>query len=361
MSNGEAWRRQRSMIRPALSQMGLRGARRHMDAAIESFAGRLRRAADTGAPVALDQELSHVTADIIFRTIFAEPIEGREAGIIFDGFVTIQALSNRLSVRKLLYSLRTARPARSAPFNEACRRIRDTIGRMVERHGPGAAPSAGMAEELAGAVDPATGRGFDREELIDQIAVFFLAGHETTASLLTWALIILAELPEFTARLRAEVDGLDPSAEDVQAELPLLRSVLRETLRLYPPVSFLMRRPLEPDEVRGFRLRPSDIVVVSPWVMHRHAQLWRDADRFDPDRFAPEHADAIVRDSYIPFGLGPRACPGAAFATLESVLILARLLAEFELEPVGSASVRPTARLTLRPPSPVLRRVRRRA
>ena len=367
VSNGETWRRQRAMIRPALSQMSLRGAHPHMAAAADDCVARLEAAAAAGSPIALDAAFSHVTADVIFRTIFSEPIEAEEAHAVFEAFATVQTLSDQLSVRRLLYAARTGRPSRPKAFEAAARLIRDTIGRMVDRR-LAAFPKAGadgrdIAAELTEAAEPGTGRRFDREELIDQIAVFFLAGHETTASLLTWTVVILAAVPDVTARIRAEIAALGPgppSLDTLQNGLPFLRGALREVLRLYPPVGFLMRTPLAPDRVRGFDLRPGDVVVISPWTMHRHTLLWPNPDRFDPERFAPERAGAIVRDSYIPFGLGPRICPGAAFALLESTLILARLLGAFAFEPAVPDAIRATARLTVRPRGSVMCRVSRR-
>ncbi|MBP0493901.1 cytochrome P450 [Pararoseomonas indoligenes] len=364
VANGSSWRRQRDMIRPAMSGIALSRAYPHMGAAVADCVARVAAQARAGKPFALDAELSHVTADVVFRTIFSEPIEAEEAMTVFEAFARFQVLSDQLAPWKLLYSGRPPTPPQAAGFRAACAAIRGTLGRMVDRRlASGAAAGRDIADALIGATDPETGRAFTREELVDQIAVFFLAGHETTASMLTWALVILANLPGATARIRAEADALgqgEPSLEALQAGLPYTKRVLREVLRLYPPVGFLVRSPLAPDKVRRWTLQPGDLVVVSPWVIHRHRGFWKDPDLFDPDRFLPERAADIPKDAYIPFGLGPRICPGAAFATVESTLLLARLMGNFDITPVSPASIQPSARLTIRPNGTVLCQARAR-
>ena len=368
ISNGSRWRHQREMIRPALSHISLRSAYSHMQAAVDACVERMDAAAARDMPVSLDVELSHVTADVIFRTIFSEPIDSHEAHAVFEAFATIQTLSDQVSVRRILYATRRTGPSRPEAFLAACRRIRDTLGRMVDRRlARGPATACGrrdIADDLAGASDGGTGRGFGRDELVDQIAVFFLAGHETTASLLTWTFVILANVPDVADRIRSEIRDLDletAGLEPLQNGLPYLRGVLREVLRLYPPVGFITRTPLEPDLVRGFRLQPNDLIVMSPWVLHRHKELWRNPDRFDPERFSSERAGEIARDSYIPFGLGPRVCPGTSFALLESTLIVARLLSRFKVVPIAPGRIAPIGRLTVRPNGSVLCKVTRAA
>ncbi|MCR0985258.1 cytochrome P450 [Roseomonas populi] len=362
VANGRSWRRQRDLIRPAMSQMALSKAYPHMGAAVADCVARVAAHARAGKPFALDAELSHVTADVVFRTIFSEPIEAGEAATVFEAFTRFQALSDQLAPWKLLYSRKHAAPPQAAGFRAACAAIRGTLGRMVDRRLAAGSPAGrDIADALIAAADPDTGRGFTREELVDQIAVFFLAGHETTASMLTWAFVILANLPEAAERIRAEAEELGegtPGLDAIQAGLPYTKRVLREVLRLYPPVGFLVRSPLAPDKVRRWTLQPRDIVVVSPWVIHRHRVFWKDPDIFDPDRFLPERASGITKDSYIPFGLGPRVCPGAAFATVESTLLLARLLQHFDIAPTAPARIQPTARLTIRPNGTVLCRAR---
>ena len=200
--------------------------------------------------------------------------------------------------------------------------------------------------------DRETGAPFTREELIDQLGVFFLAGHETTASALTWAFYILASRPEIAARIKDEADtvfGGGPVDFDGAKQLVFARSVFRETLRLYPPITFMPRVAMKAGHVGRYRIRKGALVMISPWTLHRHEAYWVKPDVFDPDRFMPGRESELVEGAYIPFGSGPHTCVGAGFALIESVVILARLCRRFRFEVENPDTVRPAARLTTRP------------
>jgi len=205
-----------------------------------------------------------------------------------------------------------------------------------------------MLGTLMQATDPVSGATLSETDLIDQVGTLFLAGHETSASTLAWALYLLAHQPDVQDAVRQEVDELwrnrPPQFGDTRL-LETTHNVFRETLRLYPPIAFYVRESKEPSCLRGKPVAKGDMVLVSPWVMHRHEGQWAEPDTFDPQRFS---RDGLSRSSYLPFGLGERACPGAAFATQESVLILALLLRRYRVLPVSGHIPMPSARLTLR-------------
>ena len=200
--------------------------------------------------------------------------------------------------------------------------------------------------------DEQTGERFSRAELIDQIGVFFLAGHETTASVLTWVFFILSQQPDVADRIANDVQQL-VGDEPVQLEhirqLPYVKNVFREVLRLYPPITFLPRVATAPTHIGGKRIKRGAMIMISPWTAHRNATQWENADRFDPDRFDSEctrHGDSGIHMS---FGVGPRVCIGASFATTEAVLIIARLARRYRFTASSADTVRPVARLTTRP------------
>jgi cytochrome P450 len=214
--------------------------------------------------------------------------------------------------------------------------------------------------DLVAARDATTGEGFTRKELIDQIGVFFLAGHETTASVMTWAFFILSQRPEVVERMRAEINAVVGSGEVELAhvkKLEFVRDVFREALRLYPPITFIPRVAAEDTQIGRYRAKKGTMIMIAPWTTHRHHALWPDPDRFDPDRFM---RDEIIPGSYMPFGLGPRICVGAAFATIESGLMLARLVRRYDFEAIAPEEIKPVARLTTRPAREIMMRVRRR-
>jgi cytochrome P450 len=194
--------------------------------------------------------------------------------------------------------------------------------------------------------------------LIEQSATMLAAGHETTAVSLFWSAYLIASLPEVQARIAAEAAPLDlgpAGASAALAELRFTRAVVDETLRLYPPAFSIVRQAKAADDAAGVPVPARAVVLIVPWVLHRHRRLWSDPDRFDPARFLSD-AEPPTRFSYLPFGAGPRACIGAQFALTETVLVLARLVQAFRIELADDRPVQPVARITLQPDhSPLFR------
>jgi cytochrome P450 len=325
----------------------------------------------------VEVEMTHVAADIILRTILSQPLDGGDALKIFEAFGRYQALAPRLMM-PAFFGLRWLRPwwqvRRSRRAAEEIRELLVTLIRpryeayqAAVARGEADDPAAGddLLASLLRVRDERSGRGFDFDELVDQVAMLFLAGHETSASALSWSLHLLAHSPAVQERLCAEarpqLDALrgDPG---VLKDLPLARNVFREALRLFPPVGFLARQAAQSCPMRDKRVPAGASVVVSPWLIHRHRELWARPDEFDPDRFAegaaePEGAPApreSQRRAYLPFGMGPRVCIGATFALQEATLVLATLAAHFRFEPVPGHVPEPVGRLTIRADNGIL-------
>ncbi|MFK8032153.1 MAG: cytochrome P450, partial [Gammaproteobacteria bacterium] len=230
------------------------------------------------------------------------------------------------------------------------------------RLGPDAPQINDIVSAVIAARDADSGEPFTRDELIDQIGVFFLAGHETTASVLTWIFYILSVRPDVCQRMRREIDDVvgdgEVAIEHVK-RLSYVRNVFREALRLYPPITFIPRVAAEATTIGKFRVKKGAMIMISPWTAHRNSKLWQNADRFDPDRFDKGDGEED-RGAFMSFGLGPRVCVGAAFATIESGLILARLVRRYDFLIENPQEVRPVARLTTRPAKEIQVRVKRR-
>ena len=364
VSSGATWRRQRRMIDPAFSHMRLDHAFPAMVAAVDAYERHLDVAAERGETVSLDRTMSHLTADIICRATFSYPLESRVAHEVFEAFAVFERSVAQVELRQLILGRPWARVEQREPALAACRSIRRLIGEMLDEHLAAGARFDDIASAVIAARDADTGEAFSREELIDQLGVFFLAGHETSASALTWAFFIAMTQPEVLARLRDEIDGVfgdGPIELSTLRGLEYLRNVFRETLRLYPPITFIPRVALRDTAIDGLGLRRGTMVMISPWVIHRHRALWKDPDAFDPDRFAAGREGESAPGAYLPFGVGPRVCVGAAFATAEATLILARLLRRYDFEAIDPQRVRPAARLTTRPAAPIVCRVRLRS
>jgi cytochrome P450 len=363
VSSGPQWRRQRRMIDPAFSHMRVNRSFDAIQAGVNAYNSMLDARAATGEAFSLDAAMSHLTADIICRTIFTQSLASQTARDVFASFGEFERHVANTEIRRLLFGKPFAKIPQNARVLACCERIRRHIGDLLD---PRLDPNAPAIDDIVGAVisatDTETGERFTREELIDQIGVFFLAGHETTASVLTWTFFILSQRPEFADRIRSEVAEVAGSGEirlEHTKQLVFTRRVFREAMRLYPPITFIPRVVQQSTELAGMALKRGTMVMIAPWTIHRHPATWADADRFNPDRFANE-AD-IPTGAYIPFGLGPRICVGAAFATIESTLILARLTRDYDFTPLEPGRVRPVARLTTKPASEITCRVRRRA
>ncbi len=365
VSDGAAWRRQRAMVDPAFSHMGISRAFRWMAAAMDDHEARLDRVADSGEALSLDAGMSHLTADIICRTIFSRSLEDDVSRGVFSAFAEFERSVASVDIRALLIGKPWGHVSQPRRVLDACESIRAHVRAMLEpRLAAGAREGGDIAGDLIAARDPATGEGFSLEELIDQIGVFFLAGHETTASVLTWAFFILSQRPEIVARMRVEIDavaGSGPIELGHVKKLEFTRDVFREALRLYPPITFIPRVAAEDTVIGGFQARKGAMVMIAPWTIHRHKDLWRDADLFDPDRFSDPSQKDSVANAYLPFGQGPRVCVGAAFATIESGLILARLIRRYDIAALAPEKVKPVARLTTRPAEEIMVRWTRRA
>lgn len=367
-TNGAAWRRQRTMMDPAFAHARLDVAFPRMRDAARAMQERLSRLPD-GAELDIEIEMTHVTADIIFRTIFSQPMEGEDAARVFRAFARYQALAPRLMLPALFGLRWLAWPWLRRASREAAAEIRELLRAMLEPRWraqlAGEPPAAqDILQAFMEARDPADGQGFSFDELVDQVAMLFLAGHETSASALTWATWLLANSPEVQERASAEartVLGSEEPTPTANRRLTLIWNVFRETLRLFPPVGFFVREATQTCPMRNKTVPAGASVVVAPWLIQRHRTLWRDPDAFDPDRYVVDHGSKeSLRQAWLPFGMGQRVCLGAAFAQQEGALILATLLAGWRLEAVPGHVPEPVGRLTIRSANGVRLRLYRR-
>lgn len=203
---------------------------------------------------------------------------------------------------------------------------------------------------LLSAADPETGVGLSDAEVRANILTFIGAGHETTANALTWTAYLLSCHPQWRERAEAEADAILAQEDAPEVEkMPVIRAVLEESMRLYPPAASLTREAIGRDRIGRERIAPGTRIIVSPWLVHRHKLLWTDPDLFNPARFLPGAREKIDRFAFIPFGAGPRICIGMGFAMQEAVILLAHVLKNFRLETWPGQMVEPVQRVTLRP------------
>ncbi|MDC0343655.1 cytochrome P450 [bacterium] len=351
LTNGTQWERQRRIIDPAFEGGKLRHSFRPMWEAGEAAVARLRQQGE--GPLEIEAETSHAAADVIFRTLFSIPIDHEVASEVFDKFRDYQRSQPILNLAAFVpLPSWVPRPHRRKT-RAAARQIRALITRLtVERMAAierGDAPDD-LATRIMTTPDPQTGARFDTAEMVDQVAIFFLAGHETSASALAWALYLMALYPEWQERLANEAAALEemPGEFSVMGRLRLSRDVFRETLRLYPPVPMMVREASCPERFRDRDIPKGAQLVLSPWHLHRHERLWDNPDGFDPDRWQTENGKTCMREAYMPFSSGARVCPGAGFAMAEGPLLLSMILRAFRVERVEQRDPVPVAHLTVR-------------
>jgi unspecific monooxygenase len=222
---------------------------------------------------------------------------------------------------------------------------------MAERRAAGktdGAPPRDLFDLMGDARDPETGKAFTDEQLGDEVATMILAGHETTATALFWALYLLALDPMNQDKVAAEVKGLPVNAAADLDRLKFTRAVLDETMRLYPPVFLIARAAKAADAIAGHPVKPNDVILIAPWLLHRHEKLWFNPNAFVPQRFMPP-APPPDRFAYLPFGVGARICIGAHFALVEATLALAKLIGVFRVELADTTPVLPIGVVTTQP------------
>jgi len=349
LTNGETWKRQRRIIDPAFEGGRLRETFPAMWDAAEATAKRLEGQA--GQVVEIEAETSHAAADVIFRTLFSLPIEHEVARAVFDEFRNFQRSQPILNLGAFLPLPRWMPRLFRKDTRASAARIRALITKLTaERMGQieaGTAPDD-LATKIMTQSDPVTGETFDTDEMVDQVAIFFLAGHETSASALAWALYLVATHPEWQTRLAEEAQALETCDFTVMSKLKLSRDVFREALRLYPPVPMMVRETTCPEQFRDRNVKPGAQLVLSPWHLHRHERLWDNPDAFDPTRWQSENGKKCQREAFIPFSSGPRVCTGAGFAMVEGPLILSRILRDIHVTASPDHVPVPVAHLTVR-------------
>ena len=349
LTNGDLWKQQRRIIDPAFAGGRLRDTFPAIMAAGQAAVDRMAPLAD-GTPRDIEPETSHAAADVIFRTLFSVPIEDRIATQVFDAFKTYQRTQPILNLAAFIPGPRWMPRFFRRETRATARLIRSLITDMTQARlaqiTAGTAPDD-LATKMMTTADPETGETFDVPQMVDQVAIFFLAGHETSAAALAWTLYLLAMHPDWQDRVAAEARAWDGSFAGLST-LKVTRDVFRESLRLYPPVPMMVRETVQPEVFRGRPVTPGAQVVLSPWHLHRHTRIWEDPDGFDPDRWQTENGKAGQRSAYLPFSAGPRVCTGAGFAMIEGVVLLAQLLAAYRFDLVPDRPPVPVAHLTVR-------------
>ncbi len=349
LTNGPVWDHQRRIIDPAFEGGRLAHSLPAMWDAGHAMVARVLEQIGDGKVIEIEEIASHAAADVIFRTLFSIPIEDSIAAQVFHEFRAYQRSQPILNLAAFVPLPRWFPRFHRAETKRAAKRIRVLITQLVDQRreaiANGSAPDD-LATRIMTTPDSDTGECFTAAEMVDQVAIFFLAGHETSASALGWALYCCAAAPKWQDRIAQEASALTDPKE--VKRLTTSRDVFRETLRLYPPVPMMVRETTRPETFRKRPIPNAAQLVLSPWHLHRHTKLWDDPDTFDPSRWQNDQTRQSARDAYMPFSAGPRVCPGAGFAMAEGPLLLSLLLRAVEVTPVAGKTPQPVAHLTVR-------------
>jgi cytochrome P450 len=344
LSMGEAWRLQRRTVAPALGPRVIPLLSRHIMAATQEALNALDQ-----SNIDLLTFIQTLALDIAGRSMFS--LETRQYGPEIRRLLT--EFGDRFAQPHLLdmllpASVPTLRDWRRARFSKRWMHLIETM--MQQRIGnpnPSEQPRD-LLDLLISARDPETGAGFSPAELRDQVATLLLAGHETTAVTLFWACLMLANAPDVQNWMAEELPGVDLTLDGVLTRLVRTRAVVNETLRLFPAAFTLAREAIQPDQLGTLQLPRRAVVMIAPWVLHRHHAFWPDPGAFNPARFMPD-APPPPRFAFMPFGAGPRICVGAQFAMAEAVLVLAALVQRFQIALRDTRPVLPVAVVTTQP------------
>ncbi|HEX8644023.1 MAG TPA: cytochrome P450 [Allosphingosinicella sp.] len=338
-SDGALWRDQRKIVAASFAPAAV-------DALTSVFASAAVSQAEEwrpGTTVDMAEQATATTMTIIADALFSgDPRLKTEAAMKHIAAALEAASDSRIAIILGLpligWTAKMRRGIRGQLF------LRETLGALVDER---------MREprsDFLGTIVATLGERFAQDEArelaVDNAATFYLAGHETTANAIAWTLFLLSEQPELQEEVAAEARAALAAGEE---ELPLLRRVIEETLRLYPPAPRFDRQAVAADRLGEWDVAPGDIVSIWPWLVHRHKALWDDPDAFDENRFLPERRTALHRFQYIPFGGGPRVCVGMRFSMAEALAVLGQWLARWSFAPMAGRLVGPVGTVTLRP------------
>jgi cytochrome P450 len=355
IAEGRSWKHQRRTLAPAFTPRAVMPLIPHMVAATDQTIAKLRAASN--APVDLREAMQRMTLEIAGRTMFSFGMD-RHGAALRDFVMEYGARLARPHVFDLILPLSWPSPQDFARVRFRKRWTQFVAMLMAERRAAGkeeGAPPSDLFDLMGAARDPETGEAFTDEQLGDQVATMILAGHETTATALFWSLYLLALDPATQEQLAAEVQAATAGGPLDIERLKFTRAVIDETMRLYPPAFLIARAAGAADTLGGMPVKKNDIVLISPWLLHRHEKLWRNPTAFIPMRFMPP-APPPDRFAYLPFGVGARVCIGAHFALVEATLALARLIGAFRVELIDKAPVLPVGVVTTQPDrSPMFR------
>lgn len=350
-SEGEFWRKQRKLAQPAFHRERLAEMSRVMIDCISSMLDEWENATQEDGVTDFAQEMLQLTLNVVTRSMFHTTLSDKEFDTFKETFPAILKETNRRILNQ--FDLLTKIPTKdSLNYEKNIERLDAILFRMIDERKNEKKESHDLLGMLMAAVDAESGTGMNEKQLRDEIMTIFIAGHETTAQALCWAVFLLEQHPETKEKLNKEIadvlGGRLPVPSDF-VKLPYTLQVFKEAMRLYPPLPIFIRSAEKPFIMDGYQIPANTKFMIPPYLMHHDAEYWDQPSQFRPERFTPEAEKSQPKFTYFPFGGGPRICIGNNFAMMEAVFALAMVSQRFRVEIVSPEKVEADFSLTLRP------------
>lgn len=360
ISDGDVWKKRRPLVADIVHKRRLPEFGQTMEDAALSVADEWARLPE-GTEIELTEEMGRLTAAIISRAVFGKSIAREAAQQVVDGFSAYQRAADSFNLGYFLGADEGWPALGGKRRRQAIAMVHGVVENVVNAHLAGEGDAGSMVDLLIRRNQRSAAAPLDVTALRNEAATIFMAGHETTATTLSWVWYLLANAPWVAQKLHEEIEAVCGSRPPTLSDLPQLgwcRAVIQESLRLYPPVPLLPRQAIEADRIGHIDVEKSALIMIAPWLLHRAADLWDKPNHFLPERFL--NGASINPFAFIPFAVGPRICPGMNFGQDEATLCLAILAQRFTVTPREGYKVEPVCRLTLRPNGGLPARVMRR-
>lgn len=348
-SDGPLWAHQRKLMQPMFHNRSINPFDEPINRLTSALAANWAQL-PSGHTLFMEREMAKLTFEVVGTTLFGTDIE-EHASDIAEVLEAVNVSTQEL--RSLLLLLFPWLPLpHTRRFHRATAKLDRIVFGMINARRASGIRQDDILDRLLAARDEDSGEGMNEQQIRDEVVTLLLAGHETSSNALAWTFWLLTQHRDVEARLLAELDEVlkgRPAASSDLAQLPYLKQVVQESMRLLPPVWAVARLSHQDEVFQGYRIPAGAYITIPIYAIHRHPEFWPDPDRFDPERFSPQRTEPRHSYSYIPFSAGPRTCIGASMAMLEIQLVVANLLPRFHMDVAPGARIETAAKVTLTP------------
>lgn len=351
-TNGDYWLKQRRLIQPGFHKKKLESLVQIVNDVVIEFVSTLKQKVNKGLSTTdmLDQ-MHELTLRVVSKSLFSTGITDEQLALLGEGVTKLQ-LAVIKDVRQPMFAWYRKLNGEERKNADLAKRVYALLNDLIEERRASTEEYGDMLDMLLGSRYEDTGEGMTNQQILDEVLIIFVAGHETSATALTWTLYLMDQYPNELAKLRNEIQSVrlssNPTFQDLM-RLPINNQILSESMRLYPPAWITDRVALDEDEVKGLKIKKKELIGIYIYGVHRSEKLWDNPDQFISERFTPENKKNIPPFAYFPFGGGPRLCIGQQFAMLNMILVLYHFVDAFDFSLVDGHPIDLNPLITLRP------------